>query len=398
MPTPVSIARQTLTDESARVLDNAVKVARRRSHTQTTSLHAISALLALPYSTLRDACTRARSSACSPRRQFKALELSVGVSLDRLPSSKTSLEEPPVSNSLMAVIKRSQANQRRQPDTFHLHQIHNQYQTALVLKVELKYFVVSILDDPIVSRVLGEAGFNSYDIKFAIMQPPVSQFFPVSRTLCPPIFLSSLTDSDPGRRSFGFPFASNQNRDVNCRRIGEVLVKISGRNPLLVGVCSSEALSEFIDGVDSGELGVLPSELVGLRVVCIDKEISEFVVGGGNDEKIGLKFKEVSVMAEQCSGQGVILNFGELKLLVGDGTVEDRVSFVVSKLKTLLEIHGRKLWLIGASGTYEIYSKFLPRFPSIEKDWDLHLLPITSMKGSMEGLYPKSRWVIAVLV
>ena len=119
MPTPVSTARQCLTDEAARALDDAVSVARRRSHAQTTSLHAVSALLSLPSASLRDACSRCRSCSYSPRLQLRALELSVGVSLDRLPTTKSSggggggEEGPPVSNSLMAAIKRSQANQRR---------------------------------------------------------------------------------------------------------------------------------------------------------------------------------------------------------------------------------------------------------------------------------------------
>ncbi|XP_058763815.1 protein SMAX1-LIKE 7-like [Vicia villosa] len=178
MPTPVTVARQFLTDEAARALDDAVTVARRRSHSQTTSLHAVSALLSLPSSSLREACSRAPvrfppHPSFSHRLQFRALELSVCVSLDRLPSSKGSTtEEPPISNSLMTAIKRSQANQRRHPESFHLF---NQYQngtSSSMLKVELKHFVVSILDDPIVNRVFDEAGFRSCDVKLALLQPP----------------------------------------------------------------------------------------------------------------------------------------------------------------------------------------------------------------------------------
>lgn len=403
MPTPVSAARQCLTEEAARALDDAVAVARRRGHAQTTSLHAVSALLALPSSTLRDACTRARSSAYSPRLQFRALELSVGVSLDRLPSSKA-LDEPPVSNSLMAAIKRSQANQRRHPESFHFHQLHAQQQTTPVLRVELKQFVLSILDDPIVSRVLGEAGFRSCDIKLAIVHPPAParQAFPFARTRCPPIFLCNITDSDPGRPGFSFPFSRHED-DENSRRIGEVLVRKSGKNPLLIGVCASEALKSFTEGVKSGKAGLLPAEMAGLSIICIEKDVAEFFAEEWSEEKLDLKFKEVGVMVEQCSGPGVVLNFGELKNLVtdgGGGSLADRISSMVSRLTSLLELHGGKLWLIGAAGTYEIYSKFLAQFPTIQKDWDLHVLPITSSKTSTEGLYSKSksRSVVDVLV
>ncbi|KAK9057563.1 hypothetical protein SSX86_022399 [Deinandra increscens subsp. villosa] len=220
MPTPVSSARQCLTDDAARALDEAVAVARRRSHSQTTSLHAVSALLSLPTSTLRDACARARSSAYSPRLQFRALDLCVGVSLDRLPSSKAKTlenDEPPVSNSLMAAIKRSQANQRRHPETFHLYQMHQQSygsQSSLAcIKVELKHFILSILDDPIVSRVFGDAGFRSSDIKIAILRPPSVSGFQKSGNF-PPVFLCNLPDSSNGNRTgINFPFAVDQKEE-----------------------------------------------------------------------------------------------------------------------------------------------------------------------------------------
>lgn len=391
MPTPVSIARQCLTDEAARALDDAVGVARRRSHAQTTSLHAISALLAFPSSTLRDACARARSSAYSPRLQFRALELSVGVSLDRLPSSKA-LEEPPVSNSLMAAIKRSQASQRRHPENFHLQQ---QNQTASFLRVELKHFILSILDDPIVSRVFGEAGFRSCDIKIAMIQPPLSPVSRFPRTRCPPIFLCNLTDSDPARRTFSFPFAGvsgSGDGDENSRRIGEVLTRKTGKNPLLIGVCSSDALRCFADCVERRKGDVLPAEIAGLNLICIEKEISEFVGRGGSEDKLGLKLKELGHMAEQYSGPGIAVNFGELKALVGDDAPGEAASFVVSKLTSLLKAHPN-LWLMGSSGSYETYLKFLTQFPSIEEDWDLHLLPITSSRSSVEGFCSRSRWV-----
>ncbi|XP_054798882.1 protein SMAX1-LIKE 6-like [Prosopis cineraria] len=397
MPTPVNAARQCLTEEAARALDDAVAVARRRSHAQTTSLHVVSALLALPSSKLREACTRAGSSPYSPRLQLRALELSVGVSLDRLPTSKALEEDPPVSNSLMAAIKRSQANQRRHPESFHLFQMHilqNQQQpTASLLKVELKHFVLSILDDPIVSRVFGEAGFRSCDIKLSLLQPPVTQTsrFPWSR--CPPIFSCNLPGSESGSPSFKFPFVGNsgyEGVDENCRRIGEVLVRKTRRNPLLMGIYAKSALRSFTESVQKSREGVLPAQIAGLNVVSIEKDISEILDEGGSEEKMGLKFKELSRSLEQYSGPGIAVNFGELDVFVREGVPHGAASFVVSQLTSLLGVHGEKIWVVGIAGTSDVYSKFVALFPTIEKDWDLHLLTITSATPSMEGLYPKS--------
>lgn len=385
MPTPVSTAKQCLTEEAARALDDAVAVARRRSHAQTTSLHAVSALLALPSSTIRDACARARSCAYSPRLQFRALELSVSVSLDRLPTAKT-LDEPPISNSLMAAIKRSQANQRRHPDTFHIYQQLQQQNSSnfsiSTLKVELKHFILSILDDPIVSRVLGEAGFRSCDIKLALLNPPAISRF--SKARCPPMFLCNLTDSELNKRGFNFPFSSvsgKGNIDENCRRIGEILVKKSCRNPLLIGNCATDALYSFTDCVQKGKGGVLPDEIKGLTVISFSKEISD-----GNEEMISLKFKEVIDAVECCTGDGIIVNYGELKVFIDDGSV----SYIVSKFTKLVQVNCGKLWLVGAAASYDIYLKFLARFPTIQKDWDLHLLPITSSTLPIGGLPSRS--------
>jgi len=51
---------------------------------------------------------------------------------------------------------------------------------------------------------------------------------------------------------------------------------------------------------------------------------------------------------------------------------------VVEELGKLLEVHRDRFWLMGATCSYESYLKFVGRFPCIEKQWDLQLLPITS--------------------
>ncbi|KAL4350196.1 hypothetical protein AHAS_Ahas10G0117800 [Arachis hypogaea] len=373
MPTPVAAARQCLTPEAARALDEAVSVARRRGHAQTTSLHAISALLSLPSSSLlRDACCRARNSAYSPRLQFKALDLCLSVSLDRSPSSNPSTD-PPVSNSLMAAIKRSQANQRRHPDTFHnqllfqsnhsnnLQQTQQPFSVSSV-KVELQHLVISILDDPVVSRVFAEAGFRSSEIKLAILRP-LPQLFRYSRSRGPPVFLCNLPEQ--GRRGgfFGFPFSGGGDggEDESFRRIGEVLVRSKGRNPVLLGACAGEAMRQFVEAVEKRREGVLPVELVGLRIVSGIREAEE--------------------VAEKGVGPGVVVNLGDLKGFVAEEENSGGEEGVLGELGRLLKVHSERVWLIGFARSYESYLKFVGRFPFVEKDWDLQLLPITSLQS-----------------
>ncbi|CAH9121447.1 unnamed protein product [Cuscuta epithymum] len=391
MPTPATTARQCLTPEAAKALDDAVAVARRRGHTQTTSVHMIFSLLSLPSSPLREACSRTRNNAYSSRAQFKALELCLGLSLDRLPSSSPNPNpdgEPPVSNSLMAAIKRSQANQRRQPENFNFYHTQNPQQPSCstAVMVELQNMIVSILDDPVVSRVFGEAGFISYDIKIALLRP-VNQFFRYSRYEGPPLVLCNLIpDSDMGRKGFTFPFLGNPvilDGEQNCKRIWEVLMKTKQKNPLLVGVPSYDALKNFLRIVHRREVAQsfqIPSKLSGLNIVCVENELSRYAIGDYDEEMLRLKIKEVKrAVEEQCRGPGgVIINYGDLKMLaVDEVSSNNALEFVVQELSNLINIHAEKLWVIGSVERYEVYLKVLNKFPSLEKDWDLQLLTIT---------------------
>ncbi|KAL0732430.1 hypothetical protein Bca4012_008639 [Brassica carinata] len=380
MPTPVNTARECLTEEAAGALNDAVSVARRRSHAQTTSLHAVSALLAMPSSILREVCVSraARSTPYSSCLQFRALELCVGVSLDRLPTSRSEEEgggDPPVSNSLMAAIKRSQANQRRHPESYHLQQIHVGGCQATVLKVELKYFVLSILDDPIVNRVFTEAGFRSSEIKLDVLHPPVTQLSSrFSGARCPPpLFLCNLPSSDSNRE---FPFGGS---NENCRRIGEVLSRKERRNPLLVGNSASEALKTFTDAINSGNQTFLPKEISGLRVINIEKEINEGLTDVKLDELVRV------AEGDGSKSSGLMLNLGELKVLTDVNC--NVLECLVSMLSDLLK-HD-KLWFIGCASSNETYTKLVDRFPTLDKDWDLHVLPITSSrpKSSLMGSF-----------
>ncbi|OIT20929.1 PREDICTED: protein SMAX1-LIKE 6-like [Nicotiana attenuata] len=393
MPTPVSSAKQCLTQEAAITLDDAVAVAARRGHTQTTSLHFISSLLSLSSSCLREACSRTRNNAYSVRVQFKALELCLGVSMDRLPSSPNKIDDPPVSNSLMAAIKRSQANQRRQPENFNFYQqLQQQNHSAScssvpIVKVELRNLIISVLDDPVVSRVFGEAGFRSCDIKLAILRP-VHQLFRYSRFRTPPLFLCNLSSqTDSYNRSFSFPFLGFSGGEDDCRRIGEVFIKNRGKNPLLLGTFAHGAMNSFLEMVEMKKGGgILSLEVCGLSVISIENEILRFVTGECDEELVKLKFEEIGTTVMHSIGSGLVVNYGDLKVLARDDSSIDSCRYIVSKLISLLEIYHGKLWLIGWVERYEIYLKVLNRFPYIEKDWDLQILTITSKEES----FPRS--------
>lgn len=384
MPTPVNTAKQCLNPEASHALDEAVSVTRRRGHAQTTSLHAVAAFLSLSPSQLREACVRAKNAAFYPRVQLKALDFCLSVSLDRLPISQSRVDEPKVANSLMAAIKRSQANQRRHPDSLITVKSNHHEQlgsTSSGVKVELHHLIVSILDDPIVSRVFNDAGFCSFDVKLALLRPLTGYL------RYPPSVLGVL--SDPGSRQFRFPFSGyvdEEGDSTHYRRIGEVLVRHKGRNPLLVGVGANDVLKGFVEVLESRkETTFLPLEMHGINVVSIEKDLLKFVSENWSNEAVSLKLKEVELMVQHCSGPGLMISFGDLKCVLGEdnGCVVDVVNCVARKLTKLLEIHDSRVWLIGSAANDQMYMEFLHRFPSIDKDWDLQPLPITSVRPSI---------------
>ncbi|KAI3799959.1 hypothetical protein L1987_35265 [Smallanthus sonchifolius] len=382
MPTPVNIVRQCLAPEAVQALDEAVSVAHRRCHAQTSSLHAVSALLSLPSSPLREACGRARNSAYASRIQFKALELCLGVALDRLSSTPHRVEEPPVSNSLMAAIKRSQANQRRQPENFHLYQQTTSCSpsspSVSTVKVELQNLILSILDDPVVSRVFGESGFRSSDIKLSIIRPVHRQFL---RCKGQPIFLCS------------FPFQGFLENNEIHNRINEVLVRKEGKNrnnPLLVGPSAVDTVTIFLESLQKNRIGafsLLPPELT--NVISIKQAILNFVSGNSDVNLLKLKLEEVGNVLEQSVGPGVMVEFGDLKYLAGENS-SDSVRVVVKKLGELLAVHGDRVWLIGSAENHETCTQFFKKFPSVEEEWDLYVLHINSIRSAMAETFPKS--------
>ncbi|GFP97649.1 hypothetical protein PHJA_001909000 [Phtheirospermum japonicum] len=401
MPTPVTAARQCLTEDSAAALGDAASVARRRGHPQTTSLHMVASLLALPNSSLREACTRAQNSAYTTRVQFKALELSLGAALDRFPSSKAARADappPPVSNSLMAAIKRSQANQRRQPEGFGFYPSSSS-SSIPVVKVELQNLTLSILDDPLVSRVLGDAGFRSCDVKIATISKKInnnnnkfqpqylygyyyssSRYNRHNRYRNPPLFLCHSKSYN-----YSLPFMGCDNE--NSRKIGEVMLRNKKRNPLLLGASAIGALRTFLKSLESKTEGAFS---VGLSVVCVEDEVSRFVSGDcDNDGPLKSKFEEVGKLVGGFSGQGVVLSLGDFKVFFGDGVCLESLRYLVGKLGRLLE--DGKVWLIGAADNYEVYFQILNKFPSVEEEWDMGLLPINSLGFSTGASYPRSR-------
>ncbi|KAM7511708.1 hypothetical protein LguiB_010583 [Lonicera macranthoides] len=412
MRTGLSTIQQTLTPEAASVLNHSIAEAARRNHGQTTPLHVAATLLASPSGYMRHACIRSHPNSSHPL-QCRALELCFSVALERLPTTQ-STTDPPVSNALMAALKRAQAHQRRgSPE--------QQQQPLLAVKVELQQLIISILDDPSVSRVMREASFSSPAVKamiengFNSNQSPsglsnpamIGGFRPVSAPLPVPVPNRNLyLNPRLQQGNLGLNPNSNLNltqlgnhRDDEVKRVLDIFLRMKKRNPVLVGDSEPESvIKEVFRRIENG--GFSEGRLKNVEVVSIEKDLESF------KNQIPTKIKDLIGLIDGRigNGGGVILDLGDLKWLVeqpagsgGGGPPQASAEMgreAVAEMGKLLARFAEgggggggngRIWLIGTA-TCETYLRCQVYHPSMENEWDLQAVPVAS-RSPLQGMF-----------
>ncbi|TYH54294.1 hypothetical protein ES332_D09G158500v1 [Gossypium tomentosum] len=383
--------QQALTNEAANVVKQAVNLARRRGHAQVTPLHVASTMLSAATGLLRTACIQ---SHCHPL-QCRALELCFNVALNRLPASSSSpmlgahSQYPSISNALVAAFKRAQAHQRRGS-------VENQQQPLLAVKIELEQLIISILDDPSVSRVMREAGFSSTQVKSNVEQAVsleiCSQNAPSTNSKSKEssngnlVLSQSPTASQVGNSKVEKQRGSDpiiRNEDVMF--VIENLMKEKRRNFVVVGECISSVqgvVRAVIDKVDKGDApqSLRDTKFVNLPFSCF---------GHLNKVEVEQKLEELKSQVRSCLGTGIVLNLGDLKWAVEYRTSSSEqsrgyycpVEHMIMELGNLLGESGRRLRLMGVS-TFQTYMRYKSGNPSLETVWGLHplILPADSLR------------------
>ncbi|KAL3586350.1 hypothetical protein D5086_013217 [Populus alba] len=313
----LSTIQQTLTPEAASVLNHSIAEASRRNHGQTTPLHVAATLLGSPSGFLRQACIKSHPNSSHPL-QCRALELCFSVALERLPTAQNLSPglDPPISNALMAALKRAQAHQRRGcPE--------QQQQPLLAVKVELEQLIISILDDPSVSRVMREASFSSPAVKATIEQS-----------------LNASTNSNS---------AANSGIGLGFRAPGAVAVPAPVTN----------------------------------RNLYVNPRLQQGSVGQSGAQRNEEVKKVIDILLKSKKRNPVLL----VSLTGSGGVQQQQIMSdvgrsAVAEMRNLLGRFGEgsgggKVWLIGTA-TCETYLRCQVYHPSMENDWDLQAVPIAA--------------------
>ncbi|KAA0058207.1 protein SMAX1-LIKE 4-like [Cucumis melo var. makuwa] len=428
-------ANQTFTPEAASVLKQSLSLARRRGHAQLTPLHvAVTLFSSRSSNLLRQACLKSQPHQTSHPLHCRALELCFNVALNRLPTTPGPLfhGQPSLSNALIAALKRAQANQRRGCLEQQQQQQQQQHQPVLAIKVELEQLIISILDDPSVSRVMREAGFSSTLVKSNLEDSSVSSVFHCygssggifsspsspSRTdhhsdqrdnlifnpgdFWQTQFLTRSSEQNP------LPFSpqkrvpnpnviaeSASSLKLDIKLVFEAMLGRKRKNTVIIGdsITMIEGLiSELMGRVARGEV---PNELKSTKF--IEFVLSPDSLSSMKREDIEMKVAELrrNIDSITSRGWGAIIYTGDLKWMVEtDVRVREETSFSSSKeassysqidhmieeISRLISFHSiscTKLWLVGTA-SYQTYMRCQMRHPTLETRWDLQAVPVPS--------------------
>ncbi|CAA7048829.1 unnamed protein product [Microthlaspi erraticum] len=431
MRTGAYTVHQTLTPEAASALKQSLTLARRRGHSQVTPLHVASTLLTSTRSNLfRRACLKSHPftalgrQMAHPSLHCRALELCFNVALNRLPTNPNPLfqTQPSLSNALVAALKRAQAHQRRGCVE---QQQSQQNQPFLAVKVELEQLVVSILDDPSVSRVMREAGLSSVSVKSNIeddssVVSPVfygsSSSVGVFSSPCSPsssennqgggtlspnpskIWHAHLTNHHSYEQNpfFHFPKGKIINPDQafpvreDANPVIEVLLGKKNnkkRNTVIVG--DSVSLTEGVVAKLMGriERGEVPDDLKQTHFIKF--QFSQVGLNFMKKEDIEGQVKELKRKIDSFTswgGRGVIVCLGDLNWAVWGGgngassssyNATDHLVEEIGRLVYDYSNSGAKVWLLGTA-SYQTYMRCQMKQPPLDVQWALQAVSVPS--------------------
>ncbi|KAI5080097.1 hypothetical protein GOP47_0005576 [Adiantum capillus-veneris] len=356
----VSTVQQTLTTEAASILKQAVTEASKRGHAQATPLHVAATLLVSPSSPLRRACIQTHPHS-TPLPHCRGLELCFNIALERLQAAQGPLPngQPSYSNALVAALKRAQAHQRRGcPE--------QQQQPLLAVKVELEQLIISILDDPSVSRVMREAGFSSTDVKSHLeeMVTLMASHHSVSHGITDPVRLPlSVSAMDQmGFRLRGGGIIPLPSGIEESKQVLEVLLRMKMRNPVLLGDSAARVDGVIKDVIQHIERGNAPEQLHGVKVISAN--LSFVTLMNASKEDLRLRFMELNKSVQELILRGgVVLNVGNLQWLL--------------QVRALTSL---------SAATNQAYRSCQALYPDLESQWELQSIRVGALgSGSLSA-------------
>uniref|UniRef100_J3LCQ8 Clp R domain-containing protein n=1 Tax=Oryza brachyantha TaxID=4533 RepID=J3LCQ8_ORYBR len=346
----VYTVHQALSADAAAVLKLALALARCRGHAQLTPLHVAFTLLRSSSSSSDPAPFACSGDASSSSSSCCAYGLLRRACLQSLQAQQQSSQQP-----------------------------------LLAIKVELDQLVISILDDPSVSRVMREAGFSSAAVKTSLeeegaMLPSIGHHICYSSS-SPASCVSPVFSHDPhidfnasgAGSSWPAQFLHHPGTGSSCEEdvsaILEVMMRKQGArtNPVVVGdsVSVADALvAELMRRLNTGDV---PDELRGVHVLSLHLSCVHLrlMTRADVDAQVAELRRTANSIADDKAA-GLVIYVGDLRWAIDDdgdqaladhSTSEDHMVTELARLLAELRAASRgRAWLVAAA-SYQTYMR-----------------------------------------
>ena len=249
------------------------------------------------------------------------------------------------------------------------------------MKIELEQLIISILDDPSVSRVMREAGFSSPLVKAKVEQALSMELG--SQNQAP----SENTNIKP-KVGTAKPRPSDRNEDVMS--VIDSLMSRKKRNTVVVGECLETLEGLVREVMERAEKGEVPEGLKEVKFIKLT--LSSFC--NLSREEVEQRISDLKCLIKSHSKRMVIYLVDlewviDFRASSNDTILRDqhqpRRSFnycpieqVIKEIRDLVLEHDnecKKLSLMGIA-TFQTYMRCRSGVPSLESIWNLHAIPV----------------------
>ncbi|XP_076927389.1 protein SUPPRESSOR OF MAX2 1-like [Bidens hawaiensis] len=154
----------------------------------------------------------------------------------------------------------------------------------------------------------------------------------------------------------------------DIERVIEIMSKSKRKNPILVGEFEPESIKKSI--LMRVQTGDLSPEFKNSEVISVELATENSLIRA--------KIKElIELIESRDRTRSIAIDLGDLSWVVEVSDIACESVAEMAKLVTKFATEGRRVWLIGTA-TCETYMKCQVYHPSMETDWDLQALPVSS--------------------
>lgn len=275
--------------------------------------------------------------------------------------------------------------------------------------MELEQLIISILDDPSVSRVMREAGFSSTSVKSNIEDSSVSSVFQCySSNTGGGVFSSPCSPSTENHNNFFqahfLSYSSEQNPvffspqkkilisdpahvKEDIKFIFQVFLGKRKKNTVIVGDSLSATegiIAELMEKLDKGDV---PLEMKHTQFIKFHFAPVALRFMKKEDVEMNVMDLKRKIDSVTLNGGGAMIYTGDLRWAVEETSSTAMnsnytpIDHLVSEIGKLVSDYNNasnsKVWLV-ATASYHTYMRCQMRQPSLELQWSLQAVPVPS--------------------